>query len=92
MRSGRALGRAGTLLECEGTSFGRVGESSLGGASFRERVFGLIESAGEKFSKAKEMDASLKRSHGEEEARRLLRRGLEHFKASGGRLVGAKAK
>jgi REP element-mobilizing transposase RayT len=51
----------------------------LGGASFRERVLGMIEKAGEKFSKAKEMDASIKRSHGEEEAWRLLRRGLEHF-------------
>jgi REP element-mobilizing transposase RayT len=51
----------------------------LGGASFRERVLGMIEAAGEKFSKAKEVDASIKRSHGEEEAGRLLRRGMEHF-------------
>lgn len=51
----------------------------LGGASFRERVLGLIEKAGEKLSKAKEVDASIKRSHGEEEACRLLQRGLEHL-------------
>src|SRR5882724_133583 len=51
----------------------------LGGTGFRERVLGLIEKAGEKLSKAKEVDASIKRSHGEEEARRLLRRGMEHF-------------
>lgn len=51
----------------------------LGGASFRERVLRLIEAAGEKLSKAKEVDASVKRSHGEEEARHVLRRGLEHF-------------
>lgn len=51
----------------------------LGGASFREKVLGLIEKAGEKLSKAREVDASIKRSHGEEEACRLLRRGMEHF-------------
>jgi len=51
----------------------------LGGASFRERVLGLIEKAGEKLSKAREVDASIRRSHGEEEAGRLLRRGMEHF-------------
>jgi putative transposase len=51
----------------------------LGGASFREKVLGLIEKAGEKLSKAKEVDASIKRSHGEEEACRLLQRGLEHL-------------
>jgi putative transposase len=51
----------------------------LGGASFRERVLGLIEKAGEKLSKAREVDASIKRFHGEEEACRLLRRGMEHF-------------
>jgi REP element-mobilizing transposase RayT len=51
----------------------------LGGSSFRERVLGLIEKTGEKLSKAREVDASIRRSHGEDEAARLLRRGMEHF-------------
>jgi REP element-mobilizing transposase RayT len=51
----------------------------LGGAGFRERALELIERVGEKLSQAKEVDASVKRSHGEEEAGRVLRRGMEHF-------------
>jgi REP element-mobilizing transposase RayT len=52
----------------------------LGGASFRERVLGLMEQAGERLSKSKELDAAIKRSHGEEEASRLLRQGIEYLR------------
>ena len=51
----------------------------LGGAGFRERMLGLLEQTGEKFSKGRNMDAGVKRSYDLEEAQRLVRRALEHF-------------
>jgi REP-associated tyrosine transposase len=62
----------------------------LGGPSFRERVLGLIEKAGEKFSRGKEVDGAVKRSHGEDEARRLLERGLDYFTLQGTSLTALK--
>jgi len=44
----------------------------LGSASFRERMLGLLERGGEK----REVDATLRRSHGEEQAAKFLRGGL----------------
>ena len=44
----------------------------LGGASFRERVLGLLEKSGEKFSKKKEIEGSVRRNHDANEARRVL--------------------
>ncbi len=49
----------------------------LGEASFRERVLGLLESAGEKLSRGKAVDGAVRRSHDLEEAERLLRLSLE---------------
>ena len=59
----------------------------LGGASFRERVLGLIERAGEKFSKAKEVDSAVKRSYDEDEARQLMQEAMAHFRIGDGDLV-----
>lgn len=53
----------------------------LGGASFRERMLGLIEAAGERITQCK-VDATVSRSHSRDEAERLFRRGLEHFRLS----------
>ena len=50
-----------------------------GGASFRERMLNLLEGAGEKLRFAREIDAPVRRSHGEEEGRRLLKAGLQAF-------------
>jgi putative transposase len=44
----------------------------LGGASFRERVLGLLEAGGQKFSKGKEIDGAVRRNHDTNEARRVL--------------------
>lgn len=38
-----------------------------------------MEQAGERLSRGKEVDAAVRRSHGEEEAQRLLERGQRHF-------------
>ncbi len=62
----------------------------LGGASFRERVLGLLETTGEKFSKAKEVDSVVRRSHDEGEARRLLQDAIAHFRIDEGELVSLK--
>ena len=62
----------------------------LGGAAFRERMLGLLESAGEKLSRKKEVDGVIRRSHGEEEARRLFERGISYFGLSRSELVGLK--
>ena len=51
----------------------------LGGAGFRERMLNLLEGAGEKLRFAREIDAPVRRSHGEEEGRRLLKAGLQAF-------------
>ena len=48
----------------------------LGGAAFRERMLTLLDRAGEKFTRGRDVDAPVRRSHGEEEATRLLARGL----------------
>jgi hypothetical protein len=62
----------------------------LGGAAFRERMLGLLESAGEKLSRKKEVDGAIRRSHGEEEARRLFERGMNYFALNRSELVGLK--
>jgi putative transposase len=54
----------------------------LGEASFRERILSLLEKTGEKFSKAREVDGAVRKSHGEDEARRLLQRAMAHFRIS----------
>lgn len=59
----------------------------LGDASFRERVLGLIERAGEKFSKAKEVDSAVKRSYDEDEARQLMQEAMVHFRIGDSDLV-----
>ncbi len=51
----------------------------LGSAGFRERMLGLIEGAGEKLSRAKEVDGPIRRSHDAEEAQRLLGRALSYL-------------
>ena len=51
----------------------------LGGPSFREHVLGLLDQAREKLSKGGEIDASIRRSHAEDEADRLFEIGLKHF-------------
>jgi len=51
----------------------------LGGASFRERMLGLLDSTGEKLRGRGEVDGAVRRSHGEDEAQRLLERGLDFF-------------
>jgi putative transposase len=59
----------------------------LAGASFRERMLGLLEKTGEKFSKAREVDGAVRQSHGEDEARRLLQGAMDHFGIAPGDLV-----
>jgi REP element-mobilizing transposase RayT len=49
----------------------------LGGPSFRERMLQLLDSKGAPPARERELDAALRRSHGEEEAAQLLQRGLE---------------
>ena len=49
----------------------------LGGPSFRERMLRLLDAKGTHPAREREMDAALRRSHGEEDAAKLLQRGLE---------------
>ncbi len=51
----------------------------LGGAGFRERMLGMLEATGEKLRRGHEIDAPVRRSHGEDEACRLLEVGLKAF-------------
>ena len=51
----------------------------LGAAGFRERMLNLLEKTSEKFSMAKEVDGSVRKSHGEDEAGRLLERAMTYF-------------
>jgi hypothetical protein len=51
----------------------------LGGASFRERMLGLLEKSGEKFSKAKEVEGAVRRNHDSNEARRVLVEAMSCF-------------
>ena len=62
----------------------------LGGASFRERMLGLLEATGEKLQRGHEVDAPVRRSHGEDEACRLLEAGLKSFGMSREELSGLK--
>ncbi len=62
----------------------------LGGASFRERMLGLLEATGEKLRLGREIDGPVRRSHGEEEGRRLLQAGLKAFGLSTEDLAGLK--
>lgn len=48
----------------------------LGGPAFRERMLSLLDGAGEKLAGRKEIDGAVRRSHGEDEAGRLLAEGL----------------
>lgn len=48
----------------------------LGSQSFRERMLGLLERGNERPPTERELDACLRRSHGEEQAAKLLGRGL----------------
>ena len=48
----------------------------LGGAAFRERMLALLDAAGEKLLRRREIDGAVRRSHDEDEASRLLARGL----------------
>ena len=58
----------------------------LGGESFRERMLGLLDGTGKKLSQRREIDATVRHSHDEGEARRLLALGLEHFGLAAGDL------
>jgi putative transposase len=49
----------------------------LGGESFRERVLGLLDGAGEKLRQRREVDAIVRHTHDEAQARRLIVMGLE---------------
>jgi hypothetical protein len=49
----------------------------LGQESFRERMLRLMDAAGEKFCRQRDVDGAVRRSHGEAEARRLLEAGLQ---------------
>jgi hypothetical protein len=51
----------------------------LGNAGFRERMLGLLEGATEKLSAKKEVDAAVRRSHDDKEARRLRDDALHYF-------------
>jgi hypothetical protein len=62
----------------------------LGGETFRERLLNLLESAGEKLSRKKEVDGTVRRSHGEEEARRLLERAMSYYGLQQVELAGLK--
>jgi putative transposase len=62
----------------------------LGGASFRERMLSLMERAGKTFSRRKEVDAAVRRSHDEEEARSILEQALKQFALSRESLGGLK--
>jgi putative transposase len=48
----------------------------LGSASFRERMLGLLEPRGANPGSGREVDASVRHSHGEDQASKLLERGL----------------
>jgi REP-associated tyrosine transposase len=58
----------------------------LGGVGFRERMLRLLDIAGAKLTQGREVDASVRRSHGEDEAGRILQRGLEFFDLTPGAL------
>ena len=51
----------------------------LGSAGFRERMLRLVDSAGEKLSRDKEVDSEVRRDHGVERAIGLLAEGLQRF-------------
>ena len=51
----------------------------LGEAGFRERMLGLLEQSAEKFSKGRNVESDVRRSHAAEEAQRLLQKALTHF-------------
>jgi len=59
----------------------------LGSASFRERILGLMEAAGERIRHGK-VDGAIRRSHSRKEAERLLELGLEHFQLTPEALAG----
>ena len=51
----------------------------LGSESFRERVLGLLDAVGEKLRPGREVDAAVRHTHDESEARRLLALGHKLF-------------
>jgi hypothetical protein len=60
----------------------------LGGVAFRERMLALLDGAGERLTRRRETDAPIRRSHGEDEAARLLTRGLSALGLSAEELAG----
>jgi putative transposase len=54
----------------------------VGSAGFRERVLGLLERAGEKFSQNKEVDGAVRRDHDDNEARRIFQEAIACLGAS----------
>ncbi len=62
----------------------------LGGAGFRERMLDLLEATGEKLLRRGGLDAPVRRSHGEEEGRRLIGAGLRALGLSQADLSGLK--
>jgi putative transposase len=69
-----------TLRGEKETALGELREGwCLGGESFRERVLGLLDVAGEKWRGRREVDAAVRHTHDEAEARRLIGVGLSVF-------------
>jgi putative transposase len=72
--------RARAVEEREGKEFHGSAELQrgwcLGSASFRERMLALLERDGGRRGVRRELDATLRRSHGEQQAAKLLRSGL----------------
>jgi REP element-mobilizing transposase RayT len=60
----------------------------LGGPAFRERMLTLLDTVGEKLKGHKEIDGSVRRSHGEDEASRLFAAGLAALGLSEAELAG----
>lgn len=56
----------------------------LGGANFRERVLSLLDASG---GAAREVDAALRRSHGEDQAMKIVQAGLRVCEMSGADLA-----
>ena len=60
----------------------------LGGAGFRERVLELLDASGEKLRGGREVDAVVRHTHDEAEARRLIGLGGEVFGLPPAELIG----
>lgn len=60
-----------------------AGRWYLGDESFRERILRLLDASTDKLRTRREMDRSVRRTHDEEEAKRLLKTGLETLGLTG---------